>query len=55
MIEDGIENISPGRLANKLTIENMKSGNSNIRTPLRASFATKLLPYCGLGNWVSAP
>jgi len=44
--------ISPGRLPNNLTIENIKSGNSNIRNPILASFATKLIPYRGLGNGI---
>ena len=47
-----IEIISPGDLPNNLTIENIKSGNSNIRNPILASFATKLLPYRGLGNGI---
>lgn len=45
-----IEIISPGHLPNNLTIENIKSGNSNIRNPILASFAAKLLPYRGLGS-----
>lgn len=47
-----IEIISPGHLPNNLTIENIKAGNSNIRNPILASFATKLLPYRGLGNGI---
>lgn len=47
-----IEIISPGHLPNNLTIANIKSGNSNIRNPILASFATKLLPYRGLGNGI---
>lgn len=47
---DRVEIISPGHLPNNLTIENIKSGNSNIRNPVLASFATKLLPYRGLGS-----
>lgn len=47
-----IEIISPGHLPNNLTIQNIKSGNSNIRNPILASFATKLLPYRGLGNGI---
>lgn len=44
--------MSPGHLPNNLTIENIKSGNSNIRNPILASFATRLLPYRGLGNGI---
>lgn len=47
-----IEIISPGHLPNNLTIENIKNGNSNIRNPILASFATKILPYRGLGNGI---
>lgn len=49
---DRIEIISPGHLPNNLTIENIKSGNSNIRNPILASFATNILPYRGLGNGI---
>lgn len=52
VFEDRIEIISPGHLPNNLTIANVKSGNSNIRNPILASFATKILPYRGLGNGV---
>lgn len=47
---DRIEIISPGHLPNNLTIENIKMGNSNIRNPILASFASKVLPYRGLGS-----
>lgn len=45
-----VEIISPGHLPNNLTIENIKAGNSNIRNPTLASFASRLLPYRGLGS-----
>ena len=47
---DRVEIISPGHLPNNLTIENIKAGNSNMRNPILASFAAKLLPYRGLGS-----
>jgi len=47
-----VEIISPGHLPNNLTLENIKAGNSNIRNPILASFATKLLPYRGLGSGI---
>lgn len=47
-----IEIISPGHLPNNLTVENIKSGISNIRNPVITSFATKILPYRGLGNGI---
>lgn len=49
---DRVEIISPGHLPNNLTVENVKAGNSNIRNPILASFATKLLPYKGLGSGI---
>ncbi|WPD20970.1 MAG: putative DNA binding domain-containing protein [Candidatus Electrothrix scaldis] len=52
IFSDRIEIISPGHLPNNLTIEHIKSGNSNIRNPILASFATKLLPYRGLGSGI---
>jgi len=52
MFSDRIEIISPGHLPNNLTIENIRNGNSNTRNPILASFATKLLPYRGLGSGV---
>ncbi len=47
-----IEIISPGHLPNHLNVENIKSGNSNLRNPILASFATKLIPYRGLGSGI---
>ena len=47
-----IEIVSPGHLPNNLTIENIKMGNSNVRNPILASFAPKVLPYRGLGSGI---
>ena len=47
-----VEIISPGHLPNNLTIANIKSGISNIRNPVLASLATKILPYRGLGSGI---
>ena len=52
VFDDRIEIISPGHLPNNLTIDNIRSGNSNIRNPVLASYATSVLPYRGLGNGV---
>jgi ATP-dependent DNA helicase RecG len=49
---DRIEIVSPGHLPNNLSIEHIKNGNSNIRNPILASFATRLLPYRGLGSGI---
>ncbi|MBL6996595.1 RNA-binding domain-containing protein [Desulfobacula sp.] len=52
IFQDRVEIISPGHLPNNLTVENIKSGNSNIRNPILTSYATKLLPYRGLGSGI---
>jgi len=53
VFEDRIEIISPGHLPNHLTVEKIRSGNSNLRNPILASFVAKgLLPYRGLGSGI---
>lgn len=54
IFDNRIEIINPGTLPNNLTIENIKSGISNIRNPILTSFVTKnnLLPYRGMGTGV---
>ncbi len=52
IFDNRVEIISPGHLPNNLTVANIRSGNSNIRNPILASYATKVLPYRGLGNGV---
>lgn len=52
VFENRVQIISPGHLPNNLTIENIKSGNSNIRNPILASYATRMLPYRGLGSGI---
>jgi len=52
VFDDRVEIISPGHLPNNLTVANIRSGNSNIRNPVLTSFATKLLPYRGLGTGI---
>ena len=48
-----IEIVSPGHLPNNLTVEKIRTGNSNIRNPILVSFAAKgLLPYHGLGSGI---
>ncbi len=49
-----IEIISPGSLPNNLTVEKIKTGNSNIRNPILVSYAAKgLLPYHGIGSGIT--
>lgn len=52
VFDNRVEIISPGRLPNNLTIDNIKSGNSNIRNDIITSFATKELPYRGIGTGI---
>ena len=52
MFDDRIEIISPGHLPNNLTVANILSGNSNMRNPTLASYATRVLPYRGLGSGI---
>lgn len=52
VFDDRVEIVSPGHLPNNLTVANIRSGNSNIRNPILTSYATKVLPYRGLGNGI---
>lgn len=52
IFDNRIEFLSPGHLPNSLTVAHIKRGISNIRNPLLASFAAKILPYRGLGNGI---
>jgi ATP-dependent DNA helicase RecG len=53
IFDNRIEIISPGHLPNNLTVEKIRTGNSNIRNPILVSYAAKgLLPYHGLGSGI---
>ncbi len=52
IFDNRIEIISPGKLPNNLTIENIKHGISVIRNPIITSFAAKILPYRGIGSGI---
>jgi ATP-dependent DNA helicase RecG len=52
MYRDRVEIISPGHLPNNLTVVNVLAGNSNMRNPVLASFASTALPYRGMGTGV---
>ncbi|MCY4215904.1 MAG: putative DNA binding domain-containing protein [Flavobacteriaceae bacterium] len=47
-----IEIINPGHLPNRMTVDNIKMGVSTIRNPIMASFASKILPFRGLGSGI---
>lgn len=53
VFDNRIEIVSPGHLPNHLTLEKIRTGNSNIRNPILVSYAAKgLLPYHGLGSGI---
>lgn len=52
IFDNRIELISPGALPNSLTIENVRNGVSVVRNPVITSFATKELPYRGIGTGI---
>lgn len=52
IFDDRIELLSPGRLPNSLTIENIKMGNAVVRNPLIVSYASKIMRYRGIGSGI---
>ena len=50
VFDNRVEIISPGKLPNSLTVEEVKYGNPVIRNNQIAMFASKTLPYSGLGS-----
>ena len=52
IFDNRIEIISPGKLPNNLTIEDVKYGNPVIRNNLIVAFGTHTLPYSGLGTGI---
>lgn len=52
VFDDRIEIISPGKLPNTLTIENIKLGTSIIRNPILYSNIGTLLPFKGVGSGI---
>ena len=52
IFSDRIEIVSPGKLPNSLTIENIANGISVARNPVLQSLAQYILPYKGLGTGV---
>jgi len=50
VFDNRIEIISPGRLPNSLTVEEIKYGNPVIRNNQIAMFASRTMPYSGLGS-----
>jgi len=52
VFDNRIEIISPGRLPNSLTVEEIKYGNPVIRNNQLAMFASRTMPYSGLGSGI---
>jgi len=52
IFDNRIEIISPGRLPNGLTVEDIKYGNPVIRNNQLVAFSTHTLPYSGLGSGI---
>ncbi len=52
IFSDRIEIKNPGHLPNNLTIENIRMGTSVIRNSVLASYATRILPYRGIGSGI---
>jgi len=54
IFDNRIEIVSPGHLADNLTVEKILAGNLNIRNPILVSYVAKgLLPYHGLGSGIA--
>ncbi len=52
IFDNRVEIISPGKLPNSLTIENIKSGNAVVRNNLLTSYCVKTMHYRGLGSGI---
>ncbi len=53
IFDNRVEIISPGKLPNSLTIENIKLGNAVVRNNLVVSYCSKTMKYRGFGSGVS--
>jgi len=53
VFSDRVEIISPGKLPNSLTVENIKNGVSILRNPILLSTVQYILPYKGLGTGIT--
>lgn len=53
IFDNRIEIVSPGKLPNNLSVENIKAGNAVVRNNIIASVSRRILPYSGLGSGIS--
>lgn len=52
IFDNRIEIISPGRLPNSLTVNDIKYGNPVIRNNQLVAFSTRIMPFSGLGSGI---
>ncbi len=52
IFDNRLEIISPGKLPNNLTVDNIRFGNAVIRNNLLASFCSQIMVYRGLGSGI---
>ena len=52
LFDDRLEIVSPGRLPNSLTVDDIKYGNPVVRNNQLVSFASRTMPFSGLGTGV---
>ena len=52
LFDNRLEIISPGRLPNTLTVEDIKYGNPVVRNNQLVSYASKTMPFSGLGSGI---
>ncbi len=52
IFEGRVEVVSPGKLPNSLTVENIKAGNAVVRNNLLASYCVKTMRYRGFGSGI---
>lgn len=52
IFDDRVEIISPGKLPNSLTVEDIKYGNPVIRNNQLVAFSSHIMPFSGLGSGI---
>ena len=52
IFDNRVEIVSPGKLPNGLTVENIKRGNAVVRNNLIVSYSSKLMRYRGFGSGI---
>lgn len=52
IFDNRVEIVSPGKLPNSLTVENIKRGNAVVRNNLIVSYSSKLMRYRGFGSGI---